>query len=64
MTTTESEISTVMSSQYEAEMTEYEYGEYYSMEDYGYETYGPMGGMDDCHYCEEECGMKSEYQMQ
>lgn len=45
-------------------MTEYEYGEYYSMEDYGYETYGPNGGMDDCHYCEEECGMKSEYQMQ
>ena len=53
-----------MSSQYDAEMAEYEYGEYYSMEDYGYETYGPMGGMDDCHYCEEECGMKSEYQMQ
>jgi len=45
-------------------VAEYEYGEYYSMEDYGYETYGPNGGMDDCHYCEEECGMKSEYQMQ
>jgi hypothetical protein len=54
----------MMSSQYEIEQTEYEYGEYYG----GYDDYGGYGDADlaaaGCKMCDETCNADSDRSLQ